>query len=366
MDARFLKYYFGVILFWIATFWFGALSYSSQFATANFTVDGALTIEQAREFCETAEKCRRELAVLWLGNELPDWSSKCPIVVRVGDNLGAGGSTTFVFHDNEVYGWEMNIQGSEKRIIDSVLPHEISHTIFATYFKTPVPRWLDEGAATCVEHDTEKENYRRMIRHFLRKDVQKCLPFNRMVELKKYPDDVMPFYAQGYSVAEYLITVGGHRLLIEFAKTAIETDDWNFAINKHYGIANLGELQKNYWLEWVAIGSPVSLPQVPERLRLPQKNINPIILASNNNPTNNPTLRPNQNKPNITRPAPPAPTLLANYTVNHDQTNSTVTEIPTSYIETNNSITPIPTSYKSSYEILTAGGEPNPTTIKNY
>jgi hypothetical protein len=360
MEVRFLKSIFGVILFWVITFWFGALLYSAQFETLNFTVDGASSIKQAREFCETAEKCRRELAKLWLGKELPNWSSKCPIVVRVGDNLGAGGSTTFVFHNNQIDECEMNIQGSEKRIIDSVLPHEISHTIFATYFKTPVPRWLDEGAATCVEHHSEKENYRNMICYFLRKDVQKCLPFNQMVALKKYPDDVMPFYAQGYSVAEYLITVGGHRLLVEFAKTAIETDDWNFAVRKHYGFANLGELQKNYWLEWVAIGSPTSFDQVPERLRLP-KNNNSIILANNNNPANDTTLNPHPNKP-INRTAPPTPILLTNYIANHDQTNATVTKIPSSYNENNNNIIPIPTSYKSSYEILTASEAPTPTT----
>jgi hypothetical protein len=369
MDARFLRYFVGIFLFCVPLFLFLPLSYSSQFETENFTVDGAATLEQARIFCEVAEKYRRELAGLWLGEELPNWSSKCPIVVKVGDKLGAGGATTFRFLGNDI-SCEMNIQGSEKRIIDSVLPHEISHTIFATYLKSPVPRWLDEGAATCMEHYSERENYRNMIGYFLQKNVQRCLPFNRMVALKEYPDDVMPFYAQGYSVAEYLITIGGHRLLIKFAKTAIETDDWNFALRKHYGIANLGELQKNYWLEWVAIGSPVVLSQVPEHLRLPQKNNNnnTITLASNNNSSNIPNtsnhqqIAPNQQPK---RTAPPIPIMFASYSVDQNATNSTVTKIPTSYTENNDSIIPIPTSYKSSYEILSAGGEPNITTLRN-
>ncbi|MDR1484435.1 MAG: hypothetical protein LBT09_06390 [Planctomycetaceae bacterium] len=372
MDARFFNSFFGVVLFCVTLFLIVPFSYSSQFETVNFTVDGADTLEQARVFCETAEKCRRELAVLWLGEELPDWSSKCPITVRVGDKLGAGGATTFIFQGNAICSCEMNIQGSEKRIIDSVLPHEISHTIFATYLRSPVPRWLDEGAATCVEHYSERENYRNMIRHFLQKDVQKGLPFNRMVALKNYPDDVLPFYAQGYSVAEYLITVGGHRLLIQFAKTAIETGDWNYALREHYGIANLGELQKDYWLEWVAIGSPVLLSEVPERLRLPQKNGKTTILADNNNqPISNTSATSSLNRPRSSnqqpkRTTPPAAIMLANYTIDQNKTNSTVTKIPASYTETNNSVIPIPANYKSSYEILSAGGETTPTTPRNY
>ncbi|MDR2761937.1 MAG: hypothetical protein LBB88_05000 [Planctomycetaceae bacterium] len=361
MDARLQNRFFGVILFGITLFVFVSFSYSFQAESTNFTVDGAQTPEQARKFCNAAEKYRHELAILWLGKELPNWSEKYPITTRVGNNLGAGGATTFVFHENYVHG-EMNIQGSEQRIIDSVLPHEISHTIFANHFQTPVPRWLDEGAATCVEHHSEKENYRNMIRYFLQKDVQKCLPFNRMVALKEYPDDVMPFYAQGYSVSEYLITIGGYKLLIKFAETAIQTNDWNYALQKHYGIPNLGELQKNYWLEWVAIGSPVLLSQIPERLRMPSsKNINPIESAANNNTSDNLTLNANNAKLSNRIP-PPTPFILSSYTIKQNKTNSTVTKIPTSYAESKNSVIPIPTSYKSSYEILSAGGEPNLTT----
>ncbi|MDR2344884.1 MAG: hypothetical protein LBE18_02355 [Planctomycetaceae bacterium] len=378
MEARrFFNRIFCVTFFCVTLFSFVSLLYSSQYETSNFIVSGEFSFEQARKYCETAENYRRELSLLWLGEELPAWTSKFPITIRVGDNLGAGGSTTFIFQGDIVHG-EMNIQGSEKRILDSVLPHEISHTIFATYFKTPIPRWLDEGAATCVEHHSEKENYRQMILYFLQKDVRKCLPFNRMTTLKEYPEDILPFYAQGYSVAEYLITVGGHQLLIKFAGTAIETGDWNFALNKHYGIANLGELQKNYWLEWVAIGSPVLLQQVPENLRLPinKNKYNKAASATNNSTNNNKNLladyqnfNPNseQHQNRIDRTAPPEPVILAAYT-NEQQTkmNSTVTKIPASFTESPNSVIPIPVNYRSPYEILAAGGEPTSTTIKSY
>lgn len=233
---------------------------AAQYETANFSVDNAPTLKLAKEFCETAERCRHDLAILWLGESMPDWSAPCPIKVHVGEYLGAGGSTTFVFQGGEVYGWEMDIQGSAERILDSVLPHEITHMVFASHLREPVPRWLDEGAATSVEHDSEKEKYRKMIRHFLREDVRKCLPFNRMVALKEYPEDVMPFYAQGFSVVEYLLAVGGHRRLVRFAEAGVKSKNWNVALREHYGFENLGDLQKNYWVKWVSAGSPKTLP----------------------------------------------------------------------------------------------------------
>jgi hypothetical protein len=80
--------------------------------------------------------------------------------------------------------------------------------ILASHFRKPIPRWLDEGMATSVEHQSEKENYRRMLRGFLQSSVPRCLPLNRMVAMKDYPDDAIPFYAQGFSLVEYLLERG--------------------------------------------------------------------------------------------------------------------------------------------------------------
>jgi hypothetical protein len=259
MDARFFSYIFQRNCVFAPILVFLFLTAGAQYETANFTVNNAPTLTLAQEFCETAEQCRSGLAVLWLGEELPDWSAKCPITVHVGNHLGAGGVTSFMFDNGEVYGWEMEIQGSAKRILDSVLPHEITHTILATHFRQPLPRWLDEGAATSVEHNSEKENYRRMLLNFLSEEVRKGLPFKRMVTLKEYPTDPMPFYAQGFSVVEYLLKLGQemdsfeHRRLLHFAKAGMESNNWQNALQKYYNIDSLGTLQLN-WVKWVNAG----------------------------------------------------------------------------------------------------------------
>jgi hypothetical protein len=259
MDARFIS---RIAVYFIALF--GAClvngaQYGTRYETENFVIQDAPTPVLAERFGKVAEQYRHDLAILWLGEPMPNWSEKCPIKVQVGEKLGAGGATSFVFDNGEVYDWDMNIQGSAERIIDSVLPHEITHTILVSHFRRPIPRWLDEGIATSVEHHTEKANYRRMLHEFLRKDVQKCLPFRQLVSLKEYPSDPMPFYAQGFSIVEYLLALGRlhdsqeHRRLVRFVQSVLETNDWQSSLQKHYGIGSLGDLQLS-WLRWVDAG----------------------------------------------------------------------------------------------------------------
>ncbi|MCY2968229.1 MAG: hypothetical protein NT069_32135, partial [Planctomycetota bacterium] len=69
---------------------------AAEYTTRNFRVN-APTDEIAKKVGETAEFFRKEIAIEWLGRELPRWSQRCPIKVKVGQ-IGAGGETTFNFH----------------------------------------------------------------------------------------------------------------------------------------------------------------------------------------------------------------------------------------------------------------------------
>jgi hypothetical protein len=229
-----------------------AVSMGARSSTPNFVVETA-DPQLCRQIAQTAETLRRDLALSWLGKTMPDWSAPCVMTVQVGPNLGAGGATTFVFDRGEVYGWRMTIQGSAERLFDSVLPHEITHMIFASHLRCPVPRWADEGGATSVEHFSEKDKHNRMLVQFLRSE--RGIPFNQMFVMKEYPRDVMPLYAQGYSLAEFLIQQAGRPKFLDFVTEGVKTDDWNAALAHNYGHRDLGVLQ-NTWLAWVRQGSP--------------------------------------------------------------------------------------------------------------
>jgi hypothetical protein len=232
--------------------------------TANFLIE-APTDGLARKIGEAAEQYRHDLAVEWLGKPLPRWSRPCPIKAQVAPQLGAGGATSFVFDAGEVFGWTMTIQGSEERILDSVLPHEITHTIFASHFRRPLPRWADEGACTTVEHPVERARQHRLLIEHL--TTGRGIAFPEMFAMREYPADVLPLYSQGYSLARYLIERGGRHRYVAFVGEGLASEDWTGALRRHYGVPGVAQLQ-NTWLDWVRQGCPAppaSLVAAPAR-----------------------------------------------------------------------------------------------------
>lgn len=233
----------------------GALSsLGAGFRTPNFIIQ-APTAEFAQQVGEAAEVYRRELAIEWLGAPLPgNWKNPCPITVVPG-NMGAGGKTTFNFHGGEVYGWKMEVKGSEQRILDSVLPHEINHTIFASYFRRPLPRWADEGAASLIEHESERNQLRHI--HSRVMGTSRRIPLKTLLDIKQYPQEqqeILTLYAEGHSLADFLIQRRGKPEYIRLMSTAYE-QDWETALKTIYGVKSLSALESE-WDSWVMAGSP--------------------------------------------------------------------------------------------------------------
>ena len=236
-----------------------ASALGAGYRTANFIVE-APTPQLAEEIGKAAEQYRHDLAIEWIGQSMPNWSRPCPIRAEVSPTLGAGGATSFVFDRGEVFGWDMKIQGSRERVLDSVLPHEVTHTIFASYFRQPLPRWADEGACTTVEHSSEKNKQQVMLINFLH--TGRGIAFDDMFAMKEYPNDVLPLYSQGYSLARYLIEQKGRREFLSFVGEGMKSENWPGDLKKHYGYASLKDLQ-DQWLTWVKQGSPNIAPQQP-------------------------------------------------------------------------------------------------------
>ncbi len=215
----------------------------------NFLIH-APTQQLADAVAEAAETYRRDLAVHWLGAPLPDWPTPCPIRVVAGPRLAAQGVTTY--NPRPVSDFQMEVVGTPERILDSVLPHEVTHTILATHFGRPLPRWADEGICTTVEHASERNKHEKKLREFLR--TRRGIAMNQLFLMTEYPSDVLPMYAQGYSVCRFLIDQQGPQTFIAFLHDYMKRPSWTANIKKHYGYESLAELQE-YWLAWVDSGS---------------------------------------------------------------------------------------------------------------
>lgn len=249
-------------------------SLGANYRTPHFMIT-APSPELAKAVGDAAERYRRDLAIEWLGQELPRWIDPCPILVQPAQ--GAGGETSFMFQQGMPYSWQMRVQGTPERILDSVLPHEITHTIFATHFGRPLPRWADEGGCTTVEHDSEKNKQDKLLIQFL--TTNRGIPFNQMFAMKDYPPDILPLYSQGFSLAKFLIAQGGKRKYIQYVGEGMDRNNWTVATKRHYGYDSLGDLQV-MWLEWIKRGAPNPLPQDLVRLEQPAQPGSGIMLAA--------------------------------------------------------------------------------------
>jgi hypothetical protein len=227
---------------------------AATFQTRNFSVT-ADQQDLAEEIGQRAELLRRQLAIFWLGQPLPNWSKPCKLRVREGA-IGAGGQTTFQFADGEVLNWDMFVQGSRERILDSVLPHEINHTIFACHFRRPLPRWADEGAATLFEHRSEQLKQLALLNDVI-DNSQERFSLRKLMSMKEYPRGMRPMlilYAQGYALADFLVQQKGRRAYLQFISDG-EKMGWEEAIRKNFDHDGIDSLERN-WQGWVLAGMP--------------------------------------------------------------------------------------------------------------
>lgn len=238
-------------------------------ASENFEVV-APTKQLAETFAKAAEEYRKEKAKEWLGEEMPRWKERCPLVVEVNP-ARTGGATTFTFSPRGgVTSQDMKIFGKVDQLLDSVLPHEVTHTVLAHHFGVPVPRWADEGGSVLSENDNERLEHDIKCREFL--NANRGIPLRHLFPMKEYPKDTIVLYAQGFSVSNYLIDLGGGGLkgrqkFLGFLESGMGKGgrNWDAAVSKHYEFADVDDLQEK-WIESLRT-PPVAKGKAADRLR---------------------------------------------------------------------------------------------------
>lgn len=230
----------------------------------------APTRQLADTFAKAAEQYRKEKALEWLGEEMPRWKERCPLVVEVNPTR-TGGATTFTFANRGgVTSQDMKIFGKVDQLLESVLPHEVTHTVLAYHFGVPVPRWADEGGSVLSENDNERLEHDIKCREFL--NANRGIPLRHLFPMKEYPKDTIVLYAQGFSVSNYLIDMGGgglqgRRKFLAFLEAGMARGgkSWDTAVSKHYSFDSVDDLQEK-WIESLRT-PPVAKGKAADRLR---------------------------------------------------------------------------------------------------
>ncbi|MFT7638410.1 MAG: hypothetical protein ACI9G1_000131, partial [Pirellulaceae bacterium] len=122
-----------------------------------------------------------------------------------------------------------------------------------------------------------------MLMEFL--TTNRGIAFNRMFAMREYPNDILPLYAQGYTLARYLIAQGGKQKFVRYVGDGMQSNDWTAATKKHYQFRDLSELQVT-WLNWIKKSSPLDLVQHPQLLArdsVMRRNGNASLVASRSN-----------------------------------------------------------------------------------
>ncbi len=220
-------------------------SMGAQYRTTNFHVHAA-DPQVAQLIGQWAEHYRKEKATLWLGKEMPNWSQPCPLYVEVSTQ-GPSGATSFSFGQGQVLGMKMEIQGPLERLVRSVLPHEVTHTVFAFHFRQPVPRWCDEGGSVLSEDDIERDRHDQLVRSIVNKGQK--IPLRTLMGLKEYPAQVMCLYAQGYSMTDFLVKRSNRQQFLNFVGRGMSAG-WDRAVQEYYGHRTVEELEQA-WLQFL-------------------------------------------------------------------------------------------------------------------
>jgi hypothetical protein len=201
----------------------------------------AVSADVADRVAQAAERNLKDLGRQWLGRELPDWTDPCPITVTLGTD-GSRGHSTFTFQDGRVLRQEVFVEGSLERILDGVLPHEMTHVVLMQHFGRQVPRWADEGGAMLGEGEWQTTRFRDQMQKLLR-TPERCIPLQELFGLDRYPHDAHAFYETGFSVSNYLVELKGRRKFLEFVTLGMQ-DDWNAAARNCYGFDNVDDLER--------------------------------------------------------------------------------------------------------------------------
>jgi hypothetical protein len=198
----------------------------------------------ADELIARANQFRREVAIEWLGRELPPSVGRTIINVELSDGIDRGFTWPIDSPARKCH--KMWLTTSRERALGSTLRHEITHVVMATRFRGMMPPWAEEGAASLEDDSHRIETRQDVIAWYNETGAWPNLTNVLQADCILATDKAL--YSVAASVTEYLLACKDRKTFLAFA-VAGKQSGWDRALAEHYGIGGVGQLQEA-WQAW--------------------------------------------------------------------------------------------------------------------
>jgi hypothetical protein len=221
--------------------------------TANFRIFFRGDVKPIDKMAQVLEESRQSAYEKWFGKAEDTWSPKCYLYLDdAGKEFKKAPKNARGYTSSYQKGWNyhryITVHADDPDLVDTVLPHEVTHAVLIGHFVDQIPTWADEGMAGLAQRKADLVDFHKLLEKHERKG--KLFSLQTLVELDGYPDDdVDLFYAQSAAVVEFLTSTKEPKVFVAFVRDG-KKDGWLPALKKHYGYANFDEFEKR-WKEHV-------------------------------------------------------------------------------------------------------------------
>lgn len=226
--------------------------------TPNFRVLHLHHAAKAAVVAALVERVRGQQLRLWGGDgPHPAWRPRCEVYIypsnrvlvrMTGGSSKAGSAQTR--HSRLMPGKTLrrriNVAATDRHLLSSTLPHEITHVVASDLVGGDVPRWANEGMAVLAEPLGKIRYYDVVLRRAL--GAGRWFPLRKLMTMTRYPDrrHVPTYYGQSTSLVLYLVTLKSNMTFVEFLKVA-RSRGYVRALRRFYGLTGYKQLQQQWY-----------------------------------------------------------------------------------------------------------------------
>jgi hypothetical protein len=210
--------------------------------------------ELASQAATEAESARKRILREWFAEDLPaTWRVKCDVSIHpslvsytaaTNRRAQTAGYSSVTLRHGRVVSRRIDLLANGSNLLHAVLPHEISHVVFASQFADrPPPLWVDEGMAMMSEQASTKCRYKRKLDQSFERGT--WFSAEQLMSMKEYPSEELRevFYAQSMSLVEFFMSQRSAIHLVEFVRS-LELNGYAVALRRVYGVSSLDQLDE--------------------------------------------------------------------------------------------------------------------------